>query len=418
MDTGVLSLIIILIIAVVFLTDRLPVAVVTMAGAIICGVLGLIDYPSVFSGLAGTTSILLMSMMIVGSSLFHTGLADRISRAFLKVTGTTETGIMLSVMVLSALMSSICNNVGVVVTLMPIVMGICKRSKLSPSRLLMPLGYGSAVGGAITLVGTASSVTCNGVLEGLGLPSLGFLDFAWVGIPLTVLTILYMLTLGKKLIPNYEINLDEIQEAGETEADRGKMIISGIVLICVVLGMAFNPGGIPLYMISSIGALVVILTGCITEKQAYASISWPVIVRAGGMIAVSNAVSKSGGGDMIANFVVEVLGKNSSPYLITAVLLLVVTVMTQFLSNVSTAALMTPIAVFIAQGIGVNPVTMAMIVAIGANASFMTPVGTQSLTTICDPGHYKFRDYVKVGTPVVLINFLIGLVLIPLIWPF
>lgn len=196
------------------------------------------------------------------------------------------------------------------------------------------------------------------------------------------------------------------------------MIISGIVLICVVLGMAFNPGGIPLYMISSIGALVVILTGCITEKQAYASISWPVIVIAGGMIAVSNAVSKSGGGDMIANFVVEVLGKNSSPYLITAVLLLVVTVMTQFLSNVSTAALMTPIAVFIAQGIGVNPVTMAMIVAIGANASFMTPVGTQSLTTICDPGHYKFRDYVKVGTPVVLINFLIGLVLIPLIWPF
>lgn len=152
MDTGVLSLVIILIIAVVFLTDRLPVAVVTMAGAIICGVLGLIDYPSVFSGLAGTTSILLMSMMIVGSSLFHTGLADRISRAFLKVTGTTETGIMLSVMVLSALMSSICNNVGVVVTLMPIVMGICKRSKLSPSRLLMPLGYGSAVGGAITLV--------------------------------------------------------------------------------------------------------------------------------------------------------------------------------------------------------------------------------------------------------------------------
>lgn len=420
MSQDILSLIIVLVIAVVFLTDKLPIAVVAMGGAMVCGAFGLIDYPAVFSGLAGTTSILLMSMMIVGSAMFHTGLATRISQLFVKFTGTSEVGIMISVMVLSALMSSICNNVGVVVTLLPITLGMCKRTRISPSRILMPLGYGAAVGGIITLVGTASTVTANGLLEESGITAFGFFEFAWVGIPLMILSVIYMVTLGRKLLPNYDYDydFDSIQEVTEDKFNKTKMWISGIVVIAVVIVMAIQPKGLPLYMTSSFGALVLILTGCISEKQAYQSISWPTIVIAGGMIAVSSAVSKSGGGDLIAGAVTDILGANANPYFITAIILFVVTVMTQFLSNVSTAALMTPIAIFIAQGIGANPRTMAMIVAIAANASFMTPVGTQSLTTISEPGKYKFIDFVKVGTPITIFNFIIGLVIIPLVWPF
>ena len=411
-------LVVIGIIAVVFIIDKLPVATVTMAGAIACGLLGLIKYPDVFSGLAGTAAVLLMSMMIVGSSLFYTGLAERLSLAFLKITGTTEAGVIVAVMSLAALFSSICNNVGVVVTLMPIVLDMCKKTKISPSKLMFPLAFGAAVGGAITLVGTASSVTCNGILEKTMNKSLGFLDFAYVGIPLTVLSTIYMGTLGRKLLPDYDINLDDIPEVDRSNVSTKKMWISGIILIIVVLAMAFSPKGMPLYMISSIGALVLILTGCISEKQAFSSISWSTIAIAGGMIAVSGAVTKTGGGKLIADAVVNFLGTGASPYLITGVLLFVVTVMTQFLSNVSTAALMTPIALFIAQGIGANPVSMAMVVALGANASYLTPVGNQAFTVVCEPGHYKFMDYVKIGMPVCIINFIISLVIVPLVWPF
>lgn len=418
MTPAIISLVIIGIVAVVFIIDRLPVAVVTMAGAIACGLLGLIKFPDVFSGLAGTAAVLLMSMMIVGSSLFYTGLAEEISKYFLKITGTTETGIILSVMLLSALFSSICNNVGVVVTLLPIVLNMCKTRKISPSRLLLPLAFGSAVGGAMTLVGTASSVTCNGILEKTINQSLGFLDFAYVGVPLTIFAIIYMITLGKKLLPNYDIDFDEIKDVDRSSVSVKKMWISGIILICVVLAMALKPKGMPLYMISSIGALILILTGCISEKQAYSSISWSTIAIAGGMIAISGAVTKTGGGKIIADYVVNLLGRDASPYMITAVLLLVVTIMTQFLSNVSTAALMTPIAIFIAEGIGVNPVSMAMVVALGANASYMTPVGNQAFTVVYEPGHYKFMDYVKIGLPVVIINFIIAVVIVPIVWPF
>ena len=136
------------------------------------------------------------------------------------------------------------------------------------------------------------------------------------------------------------------------------------------------------------------------------------------MIAVGSAVTKTGGSDLIANWVVKVLGENPNPTLITLVICLVVTVVTQFMSNVSTATLMTPIAIAIAQGIGCNPKTIGIIVIIAANASMLTPVGAQAFTVVYGPGKFKFMDFFKVGLPLVIVNTLLAVLLVPQIWPF
>lgn len=212
MTSAILSLIVMVVLGIVLLSNKFPIGTVSMAGAMICGLLGFIKYPQIFSGLSGTAAVLLMSMMIVGGSLFHTGLAEKMSRAFLKVTGTTETGMIVAIMSLAALLSAICNNVAVVVMLYPIVMDMCKRTKTSPSRLLMPLGYGAAVGGIISLVGTATSVICSTALETTHGISFGFMDVGYIGIPMSILSIIYMATLGRKLLPQYDYNFDEIAE--------------------------------------------------------------------------------------------------------------------------------------------------------------------------------------------------------------
>lgn len=416
MSPAVISLVVVCVIAIVLVTDKLPIAMVAISGAIVCGLLGLIKYPDIFIGFGGSSTMLLISMMIVGSALFYTGLATKISYAFLKVTGKSETGMMVTVMLLGAFLSAICNNIGVVMTLMPIVMSMCKTSNISPSRLLMPMSYGAAVGAILTLVGTVTSVICSGVLEKMTGQTIGFLELAWIGLPLTLLSTLYMVTLGKKLIPNYDIDMSEIKTVNPTESDPKKMWISGIILAVVVLCMAFSPKGFPLYMIAAIGALVLILTGCISEKQAYESISWTTVVICGGMLAVSSAVSKTGGAKLLADAVVKFVGTNANPYVITAVFFLLVMVMTQFLSNISTMALMAPIAISIAQSVNVPPLAMAVVVATAVNAAFLTPVGTQSLTVIAAPGHYKFTDFFKVGLPIAIINFVIVMVLVPVLW--
>ncbi len=420
MNMAVGSLIVLVVLAIAYATDKLPAAVVAMTAAIACALLKMIGYADAFSSLAGSAAVLLMTMMVVGGAIFHTGLAARIAAAFLKLTGTSEAGIMIAVMLVAALFSSVLNNVGVVVMLMPIVLKMCKDAKISISKGLMPLAYGAAVGGIITLVGAASSVTANGLLEEAGVETVGFGEFAIIGIPLTVLGVIYMATIGRKIIPTTDATFEglDIYDESKVQNDTKKQIICGVVFIILIICMAKQPFGMPLYFISALGALVLVLTGCISEKDAYKSIDWPTIVICGAMIAVGKAVSSTGGSQLIADWVVNTLGENPSPYFVTALVLIVVTIMTQFLSNVSTATLMTPIAVAIASGIGCNPKTMGIIVIIAANASFLTPVGAQAFTVIYPMGKYKFLDFFKVGLPLAIINTLLGILLVPMIWPF
>lgn len=326
----------------------------------------------------------------------------------------------MAVTLVAALLSSVLNNVGVVVTLMPIVLKMCKDAKVSPSRGLMPLAYGAGVGGIITLVGAASSVTANGIMEASGVEGVSFIELAWVGIPLSALSIVYIAFFGQKLIPDngFDFSTMELYDKDETEASVTKQWICGIIFTLVIIFMAYQPFGLPLYFISSLGALILVLTGCISEKDAYSSIDWSTILICGAMIAVGNAVSSTGGSDLIGQWVVNVLGESASPYLITLVIVVVVTLVTNFLSNVSTATLMIPIVIAIAGGIGCNPKTLGIIVIIAANASFMTPVGAQAFTVVYGPGKYKFLDYAKVGLPITIINTLLALVLVPMVWPF
>ena len=421
MTPAVGSLILVLLLAIAYAVDKIPAAVTAITAAIICACLKYIPYAGAFSDLAGTAAVLLMSMMIIGGAMFRTGLASTIARWFLKLTGTSERGIMLAAMVIGALLSSVLNNVGVVVTLMPIVLKMCKDAKVSPSRGLMPLAYGAAVGGIITLVGAASTVTGNGIIEAAGVEPINFIELAWIGIPLTVLSVLYIFFFGQKVIPDYGFDftgLDIYSEEDSANANNTKQIICAVIFLIVIICMAKQPFGLPLYFISSIGALILVLTGCLTEKEAYASIDWPTIVICGAMVAVGNAVTKTGGSELIGNWVVNVLGENASPYLITAVILFVVTIATQFLSNVSTTTLMTPIAMAIASGIGCNAKTLGIIVVIAANASLLTPVGAQAFTVIYGPGKYKFLDFLKVGLPMVIINTILAIFLVPMIWAF
>ncbi|MBT9158650.1 MAG: Sodium-dependent dicarboxylate transporter SdcS [Firmicutes bacterium] len=121
---------------------------------------------------------------------------------------------------------------------------------------------------------------------------------------------------------------------------------------------------------------------------------------------------------MIADGVVAALGQGASPYLITAVLFLVVGGLTQFMSNTAAAAVLAPLALVIANGLGADPRAVLMTVGMVASCAFATPVGTPPNTLIVGPGKFKFLDYTKVGLPLVLLMFVVSVVLIPIIWPF
>ena len=429
MGTAEQTLIVLAVMAVLFVTEIIPLAITSLGGAITLGLMGIITPKVVFSGLSDSTVVLFAGMFVVGAALFYTGLAQKIGETVVSHAGTSENGLMLAIMVVTATMSAFLSNTGTTAALLPVVVGICAVAKIPASRQLMPLAFAAGIGGIITMVGTPPNIIVSGTLTKFGEQPFGFFEFAWIGIPLTIATIIFMMLVGKHLLPKHEID-----DAGEVEQevaaedisnDPKKQLFSGLILLGVIIFMILGDPlkthfgiNLPLSIVAVIGAMLCVLTGCLNEKQAYTSIDWVTIFLFAGMMPVATALDQSGAGKMIANAVIGVMGSDPSPYFATAVLFILSCVMTQFMSNTASCALLAPIGISIAQGMGADPHAVLMAIGVAASCAFGTPVGTPPNTLVLGPGQYKFTDYVKAGVPLILVCFVVSLIIIPMVWPF
>ena len=420
MAPAIKCLIVLAIVALLFITELIPLAITAMSGAIACGLLGFIPAKQVFSGLSDSTVVLFAGMFVVGAAMFHTGLAQKIGISIVRFSGTSENSLMFGIMIVGAGLSSVLSNTGTAACLMPVVLGICAAAKIPASRQLMPLAYAAGVGGIITLVGTPPNIIVSGALTSFGYEPFSFFEFAWIGIPITVVAIAYMMFIGKYLLPKAELDANQEieQEIEATVHDSKKQIISGLILAVVIIVMALDIKFISLEMAAVIGALVCVLTGCLTEKQAYASIDWVTIFLFAGMMPVSAAMDTTGAGALIADWTVGLMGGSPSPLVVTAILFILSCGLTQFMSNTASAALLCPIGIAIAKQLGADPKAVLMAIAVAASCAFATPVGTPPNTLVLGPGGYKFMDYVKCGTGLVIVAFIVSLVVIPVVWPF
>ena len=429
MGTAEQTLIVLAVMAVLFVTEIIPLAITSLGGAITLGLMGIITPKVVFSGLSDSTVVLFAGMFVVGAALFYTGLAQKIGETVVSHAGTSENGLMLAIMLVTATMSAFLSNTGTTAALLPVVVGICAVAKIPASRQLMPLAFAAGIGGIITMVGTPPNIIVSGTLSKFGIEPFGFFEFAWIGIPLTVATIVFMMLVGKHLLPKHEItdagDVEQEVAAEDISNDPKKQLYSGLILLGVIIAMILGDPlktyfgiNLPLSMVAVIGAMLCVLTGCLNEKQAYTSIDWVTIFLFAGMMPVATALDQSGAGKMIANAVIGVMGSDPSPYFATAVLFILSCVMTQFMSNTASCALLAPIGISIAQGMGADPHAVLMAIGVAASCAFGTPVGTPPNTLVLGPGQYKFTDYVKAGVPLILVCFVVSLIIIPMVWPF
>ena len=429
MSPAVQTLIVLAIMAVFFVTEIIPLAITSLGGAIALALMGIISSKEAFSGLSDSTVVLFAGMFVVGGALFYTGLAQKIGETVVSKAGTSENGLMFAIMAVTATMSAFLSNTGTAAALLPVVVGICAVAKIPASRQLMPLAFAAGIGGIITMVGTPPNIIVNGALNKAGVTPFGFFEFAWIGIPLTIATILFMMTIGKRFLPNHIIeDVGEVEQevsAGEVSNDPKKQLYSGLILggviVLMILGdtLKSNFGiNLPLSLVAVVGAMLCVLTGCLGEKQAYTSIDWVTIFLFAGMMPVAGAMDKSGAGQLIANAVLGVMGSDPSPYFATAVLFILSCLLTQFMSNTASCALLAPIGIAIAKGMGADPHAVLMAIGVAASCAFGTPVGTPPNTLVLGPGQYKFMDYVKAGVPLIIVCFIVSILIIPMVWPF
>ena len=429
MDPAVVTLCVLAVACFLFVTELIPLAVTAMAACTALGILGVLPSKQVYAGLSNSTVVLFGGMFVIGAAMFRTGLAQAIGVAVVKKAGTNEVPLMGAVMLVTIVLSSVSSNTGTVACLMPVIIGICQAAKIAPSRQLMPLAIAANVGGTITMIGTPPNVIVTGALSAAGLPTFGFFEFAYIGIPLSIIVFFFTLFIGRHLLPKNDIGeMDEeaLKEAAEEAGAGGddepksttKMWISGLIMIGVVICMALDLKTLPLQTAAVTGAILCVITGCLKEKEAYAGIDCVTIFLFAGMLSVATAMEKTGAGKLIADAVVGSMGEHPNAVVLCAVLYLISNVLTQFMSNTAAAALLAPIGISIAQSIGADPKPVLMAIGIAASMAFATPMATPPNTLVLGPGGFTFNDYVKVGLPLCIVTFIASVIIIPIFWPF
>jgi len=610
-----LMLIILAITIALFIWGKYSPDVVALLSMVSLFALGILDSKETLSGFSNPTVIMIAALFIIGEGLSQTGWTAQAGQKFVHWAGNSFPKLLIILTLGSGFLSGFVSNTGTVATLLPVTISSAWKMGTFPSKVLMPVAFGSNTGGLLTLTGTPPNIIVSNALEETGLEGFSFFEFGLIGLPLLVIALLYFRYLGHKLLPknntnNKPVDIDStlhkwiesykidgdyyrlrirslsplintkmeewdferkfnvtiirlkrrhpnrlkgtrpfiefptpdtdmryhdiITVKGETEAINKIMIkfrlgllplepikdelrhnlinqevgmtevlvtpksflvgrkiklgnyfkrygvqllaasrnnkpylekeivvragdgfiirgswenidnlkeqhenlvicgspegmaknvdnltsksyiaMGALLLMIILLVFKIVPGSIA----ALISAGIVVLTGCIPISKAYKSISWTSVIMIGAMIPMGIALQKTGTAELIANSLVNYLG-HIHPVMLLGGIFLLTTLFSQVINNSATAVLMAPIALIAASTLKISPEPFMIVVAISASTAFLTPVGTTTNAMVLSAGGYKFMDYLKVGTPLLLLFLIVTLLFVPLIWPF
>ncbi|MDD3020228.1 MAG: SLC13 family permease [Alphaproteobacteria bacterium] len=199
------------------------------------------------------------------------------------------------------------------------------------------------------------------------------------------------------------------------DLNRSKAPIA-IATIIGVVGLSAL-GVMPIAGLAMIGAVAVILTGCVTPEKAYRTIDWRILLLIFGMLGLGAAMDNTGAAKLLVDHAVALVD-DLGPIFLLAAIYLITSILTEMITNNAVAILLTPIVIGLATTLGYDPRPFIVAVMFGASASFATPIGYQTNTFVYAAGGYKFKDFLKIGIPMNIIMLIVATLVIPIFWPF
>jgi di/tricarboxylate transporter len=608
MNTDLLVVLLLLGVCVVlFVRNKPRMDVVALLAMVALPLSGILTVPEALAGFSDPSVVLIAALFVIGDGLVRTGIAYRLGDWLVKTAGSSETRLLILLMLAVATLGSVMSSTGVVAIFIPVVLGIAVRLRVPASRLMMPLAFAGLISGMLTLVATPPNLVVHSELRRAGLEGFGFFAFTPIGLAILLLGIGYMLVARRWLNPRdtqqtsgrsrhtladlagdyrlfererrlrvlphspladrtldelelrtqYGINVIAVERhgkfrnlllmaTGNTSLQSGDILLVDLASPAIgllgaydelgltplqlktsyyadhahelglaevalppesqlpgktiqelgfrsqhklnVVGLRRNrealagllvdeklkPGdtllvagdwknierlqglshdflvlSLPVevdevapaarkapYALLSVAVMIALMVSglvpnaiaallacllmgafrCIDMDSAYKAIHWPSLMLIVGMLPFALALQKTGGIALAVEALVGVLG-DAGPHALLASLFLLTAVIGLFISNTATAVLMAPVALSVAQQLGVSPYPFAMIVALAASAAFMTPISSPVNTLVLGPGRYRFSDFVRVGVPFTGLVMLVSVVMVPWVFP-
>lgn len=420
MNSAVLTIVIMIATAVLLLSEVIPPAASSLICCLALILTGILKPAAAFSQFASTNIVLFAAMFVLGHAFFACGLVDDLGRVIRKYSGN-EKKLVLVILIVGGVLSAFLSNTSTTAVFLPLIIGIAGATGYSRSRLLYTMMIAVGMGGCVTFLGGPGWLFTKEQIE-LAHPGMtvSMFELAKIGLPLFIVSVIYMMTAGYKLTPDRMPEEDaeiEVKQRAEKPAWHKKFVLADMTL--TILAMIFaDQIGVNACVSATIGALALVLAGVVSEAEAYQAISWKTLFLFGGILPLSTALKDTGAGDMIAGVILNAMGNTTNPYIITGVCMLIPCVLSQFLSNATTMAVFTPLGVSVATAIGADPTAVIMAISVGACLAIATPIGQPGNAMIYGPSGLKFIDYAKPGLPLLIIMYIVSVALIPNLWPF
>ena len=425
MSPMVITILIFLLIVAMLVSGKVGLGVVGILTALLFQLTGVLTQAEAWSGFANSSVIMFAALFVMGAGLSRSNLVDVIKKRLMSFKGN-QGKILLTFGLASIFLSIMTNSTATVAALTPVIILVCKDLNVSSSRTLKPCCDLANMWTGVLPIGAGASMylTANSVLEQLGSTErFGFFDLTIAKLPLFIVATVYVFTIGYKMFPETTSGavkaIAEKNTASELSESQNKLcyLIYGGTVFCMVLSSSVKGFPVPIYLVASIGALLYVFTGILTEKQAAASMNIPVLCLVAGLLPVATAFNKTGAGEAIGTMVQTVLGGTSNAYVIAAVFFIVPLIMTQFMNNIVVANLFMSISATVAVSIGINPITAMIGPLIAGNISLLTPMASAPQIMTYGAGGYSLKDYIKGSLPIVLICFVVYMIWVPLMFP-
>ena len=418
-----ITLIILVVTIIAFATGKVPFSVISSGIILVLIITGIMTPTEAFKGFINTNVIMFVAMFIIGAGLTKTKLIDYAQKMVFNYKENPRMLIFLSCLAAS-LLACITNATATAAIMIPFLIEIANDIGTSRSKLLFPSMACANIATSMTFLGQgASNMTWNDIMMKGGAPhSLKIWDFTIARIPLLVVAIAYMVFIGHKLMPDIDNNKfdDEIHGRENTKKlSPFKEKLALVIVLATIIFMLFeNVIGIKMYLIACIGAVLLVLTGVLSEKEALESVHQPTIFLFAGVLTLSDAIKVTGVGDLVADFMIKLIGGTTNTYLMMAIFFIIPFLLTQVMSNLATLTIFIPLVTSVCLKMGIDPRAAVVGVLTASCISIMTPMAAPCQIMIMEPGGYTFKDYLKCGAPLALILALMTIFLMPLMFPF
>lgn len=403
----ILAIIILLATLVLFATEFFKPAVTAISASLLMCICGIISPAEVASGFSNSVTLFCFGIAVVGSALNESGCANYLGKKIMSVVKLDQKGTVIVLMALSAIFSMFLSNTSVVVIFMSIAaaMAASSNGKYKKKYMYMPIGVAAVAGGGLTLIGSTTQLSISGVLEEYGLEPFKMWTLFGPGILVPIIMLVWYYFFGYKIMEKtFDFpDPDEVDEEGQKATAKApiegdpksfKMWLPLIILVgCIALTII---GWQNIAVVGLLGAMLCCIFKCISVKRMWETTDWNTLGVIAGGVGFAAGIKNSGAADMIANEFVNLLGSNTHPIVYLAIFVLLATFMTNIMTNIGTALVLTPIVIGIAQNLGINPMPFVIGVVWGANMPYSTPIGA-SVITMTMQGGYRFKDYTRVN---------------------